>query len=1162
MDIASPLSGFPAAVGRVTLSAAPEGVDAEAVAALARERGLVLHVTRDDARMAALARAIAFFGPDLRVMTVPAWDCLPYDRVSPNAEIVSRRVDTLARLAVRKPGAKPTVVLTTVNAALQRVPPRNFFDGATRVLRLGQAVDLDDLVQFFTRNGYGRADTVREPGEYAVRGGIVDVFPTGMEEPVRLDFFGDELETVRRFDPMSQRTTGKRKSVAFLPVGEMLLDEATTTRFRSGYRGLFGAEVSADPVYEAASAGRRHAGMEHWLPLFHDCMDTLFDYLAEAPVTLDHQAADVVTARLEQIAEYHDARAQMLRTGGAEAGGIYRPLAPDALYLTGEEWETALADRAVGAFTPFTVPPETPATLDLGAVGGPDFVEARVAGGSAVYDSVRDAIAAEVAEGRSVVIAGYTGGSRDRLASLLHDHGVETIEPADTLETALGLPAGSVAAAVLPLERGYRRGNLTVIAEPDIVGERLVRPSRRRRRRGEDFLREVSSLEEGDYVVHTEHGIGRYLGLEILEIGGAPHDMLRLEYLGGDKLFVPVENIDVLSRYGSQDTNAQLDKLGGAGWQARKARVKKRLLDMAESLISIAAERELRKTEALYPPGGAFDEFCARFPFTETEDQLKAIDDVLDDLRSGRPMDRLVCGDVGFGKTEVALRAALVAAHQGYQVAVVVPTTLLCRQHFRVFRERFQGFSVRIEQLSRMVSTREANEIKSGIASGDVNIVVGTHAVLSKQVRFDHLGLVIVDEEQHFGVAQKERLKDLRKEVHVLTMTATPIPRTLQLALSGVREMSLIATPPVDRLAVRTFVMPYDGVIIREAILRERYRGGQVFYVCPRIEDLARVRDRLVKLVPEVRIGIAHGRMSAAELENTMTTFTDGGYDVLLSTNIVESGLDIPSANTIVIHRADMFGLAQLYQLRGRVGRSKTRAYAYLTTHPTRVLPPIAKRRLDVMQTLDSLGAGFSLASHDMDIRGAGNLLGEEQSGQVKEVGIELYQELLREAVEAARSSDGPTAEEAAWTPQIAIGMPVLIPETYVPDLSVRMSLYRRIALLLDQEEIDGFAAELADRFGAIPPEVDNLLRVVAIKRLCRAAGVEKVDAGPKGATLAFRNNTFAKPDGLVTFIQQQAGSVQLRPDHRLVYRRAWTKPEQRVVGLTRLMEELAGLAA
>ena len=1155
------LSSFPAAVGRVTIASAPEGLDAIAVVRLARERGRVLHVARDDARLAALARTIAFVDPALPVLSFPAWDCLPYDRVSPNGEIVSRRVETLAELAAMAPDAGPLVVLTTVNAMLQRVPPRRYFDGASLTLKVGEELPLGELLAMFTRSGYGRTDTVREPGEYAVRGGIVDVYPTGMDEPVRLDFFGDELEAARRFDAMTQRTTGSLDRVVFRPVGETLLDDASIQRFRSGYRNQFGAEVAADPVYDAVSAGQRHGGMEHWLPLFHDRMETLFDYLGEVAVTLDYQAEEAAATRFEQIAEYHDARRQMMRSGGAEAGGIYRPLPVDALYLAPDEWTALLADRAVGAMTPFASPPG-PAVIDLGATGGIDLAEARNRGGSAVYDATRDAIAAELAAGRRVILAGYSDGSRDRLASLLRDHGLEPIEPVGSLSEVGGLPAGTVAAAVLPLERGWRHDGITLVAEPDVVGERMVRPSSRRKRRGEEFLQEVGALDAGDYVVHAEHGIGQYLGLETLEIGGAPHDCLRLAYSGGDKLFVPVENIDVLSRYGSEDSNAQLDKLGGAAWQARKARVKKRLRDMAEGLIAIAAERELRRTEPLYPPAGAYDEFCARFPYTETDDQLKAIDEVLSDMASGRPMDRLVCGDVGFGKTEVALRAALVAVMQGFQVAVVVPTTLLCRQHFRGFRDRFQGLPIRIEQLSRLVTPKDAAEIRKGIASGDVNLVVGTHSVLAKQIAFDNLGLLIVDEEQHFGVAQKERLKDLRKEVHVLTMTATPIPRTLQMALSGVRELSLIATPPVDRLAVRTFVMPYDGVIIREAILRERYRGGKTFYVCPRVEDLARVQERLLKLVPEVKVGVAHGRMTPTELEDVMTAFTDGGFDVLLSTNIVESGLDIPNANTIVIHRADMFGLAQLYQLRGRVGRSKTRAYGYLTTHPSKVLNPTAKRRLEVMQTLDNLGAGFSLASHDMDIRGAGNLLGDEQSGHVKEVGIELYQELLREAVEAAKSGEGLDAEDGAWTPQIAIGMPVMIPEAYVPDLSVRMSLYRRIATLSDEHEIEAFAAELVDRFGAMPSEVENLLKIVAIKRLCRAAGVEKVDAGPKGAILAFRNNDFRNPAGLVSFMQKQAGTVQLRPDHKLVYRRPWDKPEQRVVGLTRLMQELVAVAA
>jgi transcription-repair coupling factor (superfamily II helicase) len=716
--------------------------------------------------------------------------------------------------------------------------------------------------------------------------------------------------------------------------------------------------------------------------------------------------------------------------------------------------------------------------------------------------------------------------------------------------------------AVLGLERGFVTPDLAVIGEQDILGDRLVRPVRRRRR-AEQFLAETTNLNEGDLVVHVDHGIGRYDGLAAIEVAGAPHDCLRVIYDGGDKLFVPVENIDVLSRYGSEQAGVQLDKLGGVAWQARKARLKKRIRDMAEQLIAVAAQRQLRTAGRLAPAEGLYDEFCARFPYVETDDQLRAIADCLADLESGRPMDRLICGDVGFGKTEVALRAAFIAAMEGRQVAVVVPTTLLARQHFRTFRERFAGLPVRIGQLSRLVTPRQAAQTRKEMAEGQVDIVIGTHALLAQGTTFKNLGLLIVDEEQHFGVAHKERLKALRADVHVLTLTATPIPRTLQMALSGVREMSVIATPPIDRLAVRTFVLPFDGVVVREAILRERYRGGQIFYVCPRLADMDRLLERLRHLVPEIRIAMAHGRMAATELEAVMTAFADGAYDLLLSTNIIESGLDMPQVNTIVIHRADMFGLSQLYQLRGRVGRGKARGYAYLTLPPNQAPSKTAEKRLQVMQTLDSLGAGFTLASHDLDIRGAGNLLGDEQSGHIKEVGIELYQTLLEEAVAAAR---GGLAEEAAareeWSPQIALGMPVLIPETYVADLSVRLGLYRRIGALTERAEIEALAAELIDRFGKLPQEVDNLLEIVGIKVLCKAAGVDKVDAGPKGAVITFRNNLFANPAGLVAFISRQLGTVRLRPDHKLVFQRPWDDLGERRKGVTALMQTLAELAA
>jgi transcription-repair coupling factor (superfamily II helicase) len=632
-----------------------------------------------------------------------------------------------------------------------------------------------------------------------------------------------------------------------------------------------------------------------------------------------------------------------------------------------------------------------------------------------------------------------------------------------------------------------------------------------------------------------------------------------LTYGGGDKLFLPVENIEVLSRYGSEQAGAQLDRLGGAAWQARKARMSQRIRDMADELIKVAAARALRPATRLLPGAGMFDEFCAGFPYVETEDQARAIEDTLEDLASGHPMDRLICGDVGFGKTEVALRAAFVAVMAGKQVAVVVPTTLLARQHYRTFSERFFNQPVRVEQLSRLVSAKRANSAKAGLADGTVDIVIGTHALLAKSISFRDLGLLVVDEEQHFGVAHKERLKKLKSDVHILTLTATPIPRTLQMALAGVRELSLMTTPPVDRLAVRTFILPDDPVVIREAIVREHYRGGQTFYVCPRIEDLEGMAERIRDLVPEVKLVVAHGRMAARALETAMTAFYDGTYDVLLSTHIIESGLDLPSVNTIIIHRADMFGLSQLYQLRGRVGRAKVRAYAYLTLPTKGILSTAAQRRLEVMQTLDSLGAGFSLASHDLDIRGAGNLLGEEQSGHIREVGLELYQKMLEEAVSEARGLDDDIHDD--WTPQIGLGIPVLIPESYVADLGLRLALYRRLADLDNVLQIDAFAAEMIDRFGSLPGEVENLLQTVAIKKLCRLAGIDKVDAGPKGAVIGFHAERFSNPAGLVEFITAQVGTAKLRPDHKLVYRRDWDGPAERLTGVKHLMNALADIA-
>ncbi len=1161
-SLSETLSVIPRKPGRWTVAGLPEGADALALAELARTTGGqdILHVARDGQRLERLQDGLRFFAPEREVLVFPAWDCLPYDRLSPHPDIVAERLETLVRLAApKRPGAPARIILASVGAALQKVPPRSLYAEAAVTLKKGQTVDVNWLTKFLGENGYGRSETVMEPGEFAVRGGLVDLFPPGTQEPLRLDLFGDVLEEIRSFDPMSQRSTGTREEVVLLPVSEVLLTKDSIARFRGGYRELFG-NATDDALYEAVSAGQRHVGMEHWLPLFHERLETLLDYCAEAVVTADHQTAEAFEARHELIADYYDARVKTGAKGGMTGAADYKPVPPERLYLKPSEWDRLLDGHAVGQFTSFDAAPDAENTLDLAGRRHEGFARARTAQGVNLFDVVAEHVKAANAAGRRVLVAGYTEGSANRLQHLLQEHGATTPVPVADFATVQGLPPGALGIAVWPVEHGFVLDALEIIGEEDILGDRLSRPAKKRRP-SERFIAEAAALSEGDLVVHREHGVGRYDGLVTLEIQNARHDCLRLTYEGGDKLFVPVENIDVLSRYGAAEEGAALDRLGGVAWQSRKARLKQRIADMADRLIKIAAERAIRRGETMNPPEGAYEEFCARFPYAETDDQLQAIADVVDDLSSGKPMDRLICGDVGFGKTEVALRAAFVAAMSGKQVAVIAPTTLLARQHHRTFSERFQGLPVRIGRLSRLVAAKEAKATKEAIKEGTVDIVCGTHALLAKGIEFKDLGLLIVDEEQHFGVSHKERLKELRADVHVLTLTATPIPRTLQLALTGVRDMSLIATPPVDRLAVRTFVTPFDGVSIREALLREQYRGGQSFYVCPRIEDLAEVAANLRELVPEIRMAMAHGKLSPTAIENTMQDFVDGKFDVLLSTNIVESGLDIRNANTMVIHRADMFGLAQLYQLRGRIGRGKMRAYAYLTVPPGKALNEAASKRLEVMQTLDTLGAGFQLASHDLDIRGAGNLLGEEQSGHIREVGIELYQQLLEEAVASARGR-AQEAAQADWSPQLNLGIPVLLPEEYIADLSVRMGLYRRIGALANQAEIDSFAAEMVDRFGKMPPEAEFLLNTVALKVLCRAAGVDRIDAGEKAVVLSLHDNKFAKPDKLIAWLQKNAPLVRLRPDHRVIVQRAWNDERQRLSGVTSIVSSLAKLAA
>jgi len=1142
----------------LTLSSLPRGSVPLVLADLARAaKTRAVFIAPDDAAMRAAAEAARFFAPEIEVVEFPAWDCLPYDRASPALSISAQRLAALHRL--QRPGAAKQLLVTTANAVLQRVLTPFRVRESVREFRVGTQIGHDSLAALLTRQGYSRTDTVIDHGEFAVRGSIVDIFPSSLDAGLRLDFFGDELESLRLFDPATQRTVERLDSHLLLPASEALVDDASIKRFRTRYRELFGAAATQDPLYEAVSDGRRLAGMEHWLPLFEDKLATLFDHLsADDVVVVDAGALGAADERLSDIADYH---AQRQRIAGEKAGS-YRPLAADALYLTRAEFDAALASAPAHRASPFAAEPGA-GVVDFGFTSARDFAPERGRSEN-IYEAAAKHFASLAKSGRRALMAAYSQGSAKRLASILEEAGCPSAL-AGSWQEALGLSAkGRLALMVLPLEHGFANADMELLTEADVLGDRLVR--RKKKRKDSDaFLAELQALSRGDLVVHVEHGIGRYLGLEPIAVGKSQHDCVALEYAGGDKLFIPVENLDVLTRYGSSEQAVALDKLGGEAWQRRRAKLKERITAIAGELMQVAAARALRKAPALPADPASFTQFTDRFPWAETEDQERAIADVLGDLESGRPMDRLVCGDVGFGKTEVALRAAFVAAMAGQQVAVVAPTTLLARQHYQNFASRFEGFPLKVGRLSRLVSAKEAAETREGLESGQVDLVVGTHAILSKSTKFKNLGLVIVDEEQRFGVTHKEKLKQLRADVHVLTLTATPIPRTLQMAMSGLRELSTIQTPPVDRLAVRTYVMEWDDMVMREALLREHHRGGQSFIVVPRISDMANVEDWLAKHTPEIKAVSAHGQMSAQEVEERMGAFYDRKYDVLLSTTIVESGLDIPSANTIIIHRADRFGLAQLYQLRGRVGRAKLRAYAYLTHEKDVALSEVAQKRLKVLGDLDSLGAGFQLASHDLDIRGAGNLLGDEQSGHIREVGFELYQSMLEEAILAAKAGEmGLEKARDRVTPQIAVDAPIMIPEDYVPDLAVRMALYRRLNQAEGQQEIESLAAEMIDRFGDLPQATKNLIRLIEIKHQAIAANIAKIDVGVRGTLVAFHKDNFPDPAGLIAYVERlnqgKPETAKLRPDMRLVINRAWGDPQSRLNGLFQLTKGLSGI--
>lgn len=1141
----------------LTAAGLPEGADALVFTQAIRRRGTRgMFIARDDSRASAFISACRFFAPDIPVISLPAWDCLPYDRISPSRTLAARRVGALHSLLIA-PDNKPFIVVTTISAVMQKVPPRDIIKAAGLRAKPGEELKREVLENYLSSNGYSRASTVMEPGDFAIRGSLIDIYPPALENAIRLDFFGDELESIRAFDIDTQRTIKKLKDVHLAPVSEILMSAVAVGKFRKNYIASFGGGVGEDPIYAAVVEGIRPQGIEHYLPLFYTDLETIFDYAGpDTLVALDGLISEARSERWDIIQDFFGARQEYLEnkdTGSGDpskSAGVYRPISADMFYIDENEWEQITSPYNMRLHTPF-MPPDSMNIIDFEGQLGRNFSNERRTEGGNVFAALSDHVQHLKNNKKRILIVAWSEGSCERLGSVLEDHGV--IAPIELRgPEALQIPIGSVRRIILPIEQGFTFDDTVIISEQDILGDRLV--NRGRKRKAKNFITEASALKPHDLIVHIGHGLGRYLGLKTLQVQDAPHDCLELEYHGGAKLYLPVENIELLSRYGSAGEGAMLDRLGGVAWQSRKAKAKKRLRDMAGELIKIAAKRSMQSCEATVVDDGPYNEFCARFPYAETDDQLNVIEEVYTDLKSGRPMDRLICGDVGFGKTEVALRAAFAIAMSGKQVAIVAPTTILSRQHFKTFSDRFRGWPVKVRQLSRLVSKKETTATKEELSSGRCDIIVGTHALLAKSIQFKDLGLIIVDEEQRFGVQHKERLKSLRADMHVLTMTATPIPRTLQMSLSGIRDLSLITTPPVDRLAVRTYVSPFDEVSIRKAILREKYRGGQSFFIAPRIADIPRLEAFISESIPEVKYVIAHGQMAGGALEDIMTAFYEGQYDVLISTSIIESGIDIPTANTMIIYRADRFGLAQLYQMRGRVGRSKVRAYAYLTIPDERIATKEALQRLKVLQSLDTLGAGFTLASHDLDMRGGGNPLGEEQSGHIKDLGVELYQHLLEEAVAELRNDD--SVQDQSWSPQVNVGIAILIPENYIQDLNLRLATYRRISEVDDDEAGEALAAELIDRFGSLPEEVESLFDIMKIKRLCRLAHVEKVDVGPRGIVLTIRHQDIKEPSVILNAITQNSG-WRLRPDQTILVKGEFNRPMQRLKGTQKAVKSL-----
>ncbi|MBQ0823916.1 transcription-repair coupling factor [Microvirga sp. HBU67558] len=1025
-----------------------------------------------------LVQAMRGLAPDLDIDLLPPWDCLPYDRASPSREIMGRRMAVLRRMSGSS--TKPRLLVTSAAAALQRVPQRGIVDEAAFGLTAGEELSSDALKDYLHRAGYILDERVDEPGEAAFRGQVIDLFPADRSSPYRIEHDGQSVVAIRSYDPISQLTETEVGHLMIGPASELVLPQTE----------------GSDPSVE------RFDGIEHLLPEYCPHLETVFDYWPDATVIVDGKAEERRPLVMEQVADAYDNRTSMRGQGGAKGSAV----SPERLFVQDDEWADLLSRRRVTYI-------HAASEDDTRRVAVPNFAIA-----SRPSKDLADFMRAQMDAGRKIILAAAARSDLGRIKRRVQSIG--RAEAAESWDDVVdGPPAGWFALQV-EIRKGFidERDDIVLITAGDILGSRISSGIER------DASTTASSLMDngfqiGDAVIHIDHGMGVLEGMETIPAGDAGmSDAVRLKYAADTTLLMPAKEMDRIWRYGTMADSISLDKLNSDAWSRRRETIEAEIKETAERIMGLVDARKGMKLEPLVPPSRDYERFVARFPFSETADQVRAIEEVLEDLSSGRPMDRLVCGDVGFGKTEVALRAAAAVALAGKQVAVVAPTTVLARQHVRSFQKRFAGLGIEVAHLSRLVAPAEARAVKKGLADGSIRVVIGTHALAAKGVTFKDLGLVIIDEEQRFGAAQKAKLRTLAADGHVLTLTATPIPRTLQSALVGLQELSIIATPPARRQPIRTFLTPFDPASVREALMRERRRRGQSFVVCSRVEDIDPMCERLTKLVPELQIMVAHGQMNPSETDDVMVRFADGEGDVLLATNIIESGLDVPRANTMLVWRADRFGLAQLHQLRGRVGRGRIRGVAYLLTEPGEDLPKATEKRLRTLTALDRLGAGFAISAQDLDQRGAGALLGEEQSGHVKLIGTDLYQHMLKHALRGETLNDD-------WTPELNIGMTGTVPDEYVNDPEMRISLYARLARLDSSDTIDEIEAEIEDRFGPIPDPVESLLRLANIRQLCRRMGIARIDAGPQAIALTFRPGSSQKPS-LQRAIDESRGTL------------------------------------